>query len=58
MVEWEIAQGTYYCRYDFEAPSPSTCRLEYREWVTQGIIKDPFTQHTLDRLRVQTLRAK
>lgn len=51
MVEWEIADGTYYCRYDFKRLSPTSCRLNYREWVTEGVIESPFTQETLDRLK-------
>lgn len=48
LVEWEIAEGAYHCRYDFEALSPTACRLKYHEWVTEGTLEAPFTQQVLD----------
>jgi hypothetical protein len=51
MVKWEIAEGTYYCKYDFERLSPRSCRLNYREWVTEGTIQNPFSQETLEGLK-------
>ena len=51
LVEWEISQGTYFCRYDFQIISSTSCRLDYKEWVTEGIIETPFTQEILDRLK-------
>lgn len=58
MIEWEIRGGTYYCRYDFKSLSRTSCRLDYREWVTQGVIDNPFTQEILNKLKSATERSQ
>lgn len=51
MVEWEIAEDTYSCRYDFKSLSSTSCQLTYREWVIEGTIENPFPQKVLDGLK-------
>lgn len=51
-VVWATIDRSFHCRYSFEAVSPISCRLEYHEWVNEGVLKEPFTQTILDGLKL------
>jgi len=52
IVEWVSRDNVYHCKYNFKAINENTTELKYYEWVDKGIIDNPFTQDTLERLKL------
>jgi hypothetical protein len=51
IVEWVTNNRNFHCKYSFKMVSPTSSELEYREWVNQGTLEEPFTQEILDGLK-------
>lgn len=49
-VEWISKDRSYHYRYSLQTIDEKTV-LEYREWVDQGEIKEPFSQEVLAKLK-------
>jgi uncharacterized protein YndB with AHSA1/START domain len=45
------SEGNYSVRYTFKEDSDKTTEFEYFEWVESGVLDDPFTLDTLQKLK-------
>jgi len=51
LVEWISEDKNYHCRYIFKTINEKLSEFEYFEWVDKGLIENPFTQNTLEKLK-------
>ncbi len=51
MVEWISEDRNYHCRYILKNIDKNISEFEYYEWVDRGIINNPFTPETLEKLK-------
>ena len=51
LVEWISEDKNYHCRYILKNIDKNISEFEYYEWVDMGIIDNPFTQNTLEKLK-------
>ncbi len=51
-VEWISPDANYHCRYTFTSLKNNLTELQYREWVDNGNIADPFTPEILSGLKL------
>lgn len=45
-------EGNYSVRYSFKKVNDSSTEFEYFEWVDEGVLAEPFTPATLDKLKL------
>jgi uncharacterized protein YndB with AHSA1/START domain len=43
--------STYHVKYTFTPINNNSCKLEYYEWVDEGLLDEPFTIDILERLK-------
>lgn len=51
-IEWISNDLNYHCKYSFHQIDEDTTELEYCERTSRGEIEGPFTQETLDKLKL------
>lgn len=44
--------GNYHVRYILRSISDTETEVEYYEWVIRGVLEQPFTQSSLEKLKI------
>lgn len=52
LFELAAEDANYHVRYTYEALSENATKLTYTEWVDEGNLDHPFTEQTLQKLKV------
>lgn len=51
IFELVLKNGNYHVRYTYTDLGNGAAKLEYLEWVDNGMLEDPFTQDILEKLK-------